>query len=528
MKLSFVLLLISIIKNFDTSFAVNEHSTKEEIISHLIQEIEDDERIQSVIDILMNQNLLSKIGGAKTFHVLNALKIISNAQGSANVTYFFKNFLPLHAVDLFEAFPEQMLQCIKKASLNSLEYFGNLQNFENILKILLIKYEEDGSHKVVEFLEDFKHDQKFSSVIRLFNEEIQESKLEFSLDEADFFKVASWLPLIKPNDLRSILECLMLKYKRHFTYIHNSVENHTFLQAGTRVQKKICLKTQELTDSDFSYIWEEFINQGGLCAPQALHLLNKKKFEHSGILLTILSEKMHKNEQNYEKKREMFSAIAGKFFPQYRVKKFLKNETMFKQKLIESQYFLNSLKNITIFSGNQGYFLLDFLQEYPHMSNFFEFRNYLDKWAPMDQNIKQISCACEDESSFNDVYYDEMKANLNCHKEAQNFPEKLLQFIGLFSPLHFNSTLQNTLYHDVILYLPYVKKTDLFVILEWLVSKDSEYQFFNQSQDEQKNIFFKINELTGDEFLEIIQKISNFSKPICQDVLSVLKKTFSD
>ncbi|ETZ07056.1 hypothetical protein P618_200765 [Holospora obtusa F1] len=526
MKLNFFLLLIYMAGSSSISLGGNEKFTKTELFQVLIQGTWDRAHVRSIIDILSNENLLSKIGGVKNPIVFYTLKKMKrNALDGAEVLDFLKNFLPIHVVDLFEVFPEKMSKFIKKNSLNFIKYFGHLENIKKIMKIFLIKFEGE-SEQLVEFLDAFKNDSNFSSIIGIFAKEIQEHNFsEFELSNEDFPKVASWLSLTEAKDLKAMLECLMLRYYLYYAdYEHEGhFEEHAFLQAAANIQKNICLKTQQLSDVDFFQIWNEFIIHGRLCIPQAVYQLDKRKIESSGVLLAVLNLEMEKNAPNYHRKKGMLAAIVGKILPQYREKQFLKNDQEFVQNMLNTRDFLNYFDKIKNFSADYGDVFLKLVKKIPQLLDRYQCLKYFHEWIDKNPDYNIILCQNEDGAVLT-FDYDALKKMFDYEKEAANFSNLLVNFIDIIFQNSIGTRIHKLLYQDLISYLPYVKTEKLSTILECLLSKDSECYFFAHSKNEQKMILSKVNELIGDEFCAMVQKVYNFSSPVCEDVLRVLKE----
>ncbi|ETZ07161.1 hypothetical protein P618_200642 [Holospora obtusa F1] len=533
LKLKFFLFLMCTVGNSNISFGGGEKATEQEIHQIFSKNEWDDENIGQAINILSNKDL-SGVNSLLVIRILNRVK--QKALGLDNVGHFFKTFLPKHVVLLFDKHLSEMSEFFQGSAFNSIEYFGNLQNIEKIIKIFL-RNAQTNFEPLVKFVDGFKQNQNFSSIIELLVQNLSGFQLKHS---DDIYKVASWLEFTKEQDLKFLLARLLWGNDYDHSGWNGIDKIFKFSQINETTQKKICLKTQQLTDSDFCDIWTQFIQRRNLCLPSALYQLDIKKIERSGLLLTVLTLPNTPSSHHMHKKmQEMRAAIAGKIFPYFKEKKIRKNEEQFIQMLIGTEKFLKSLEKIEVFSNNVLYGLLALAKKAPNLMNTSQFSKYFDEWVNKNLQKEWNECSFFYNSTFFECFDRWIDRNIsNEHilfdpkkmpnsfdlkkyenfllaaQNNQNFKQSVIvnfanAFVSNIEGIYSKTSDDNYCYyyHALLSHLSCVETKNLPIILKGLLSKELEPHFLNLSKENQKYIFSRVNELSDEDFNVISHRI---------------------
>ncbi|ETZ07330.1 hypothetical protein P618_200473 [Holospora obtusa F1] len=554
MKLNFFLFSMFLTGISEISFGANEDFTSKKMIKTLTRGSWDEAHVQNVVEILTNHTLLSKIqDDQKNQIILISLeKIKKNSLNLPGIYDFFRDFLPIHAVSLFKNSTKRMVQLVKGLPMSVENYLGGPKNLQEIAYFLATQFVESKNtmRDVFDFFEELKNSDFFSNTVHKFISQDAINYGNVKLDTVLLSKMVSWLPYIKKSDLQIILEFMILK-----SQMKTETKKDAFSDASSEVQNKMILKMQDLDDKQFAITWEKLLRHWEcgfrLCSPHVLYQLDKKKLERSGVFIGIFESII---KINCSKVRELCSAMIGRIFSQYKTKKVFNDDHMLVKMIMQTKDFSNSLEKIEVFTQSNRDFISNFLNKYPELKKISSFNNYFFKFALTRMNTKNVKIQINFENlkknlnsnpkltNFLEIYeacftnlnekgvtvkinFKGLKEELDSLKKTQDFSRTLTIYLNLIrlNP-ELRPEIDEEFYKGIISYLPYTKEKNLRCVLEFLLLKELEHNFLKQSENEQKEIVLKINELKKEDLSYISEKVHNFTLPVCENLLSLLKQ----
>ncbi|WP_152531006.1 hypothetical protein [Holospora undulata] len=201
MNIGFILLVLVIGEQERAYFLeIKENFTGKELLQ---DKSDNDQYVQDGIDTLKNDIFISKTKPRDFFIILE--KMTEHAENSKKVVDFLEYFLPIHAIGLFEEFPYQMFDMVKKLSVKNFKFF------EKIIKSLKrTSFIENNTilGEIAEFINQFKTNENFSESAYSICKVLISVK-NVCLNTSVFAKIASWIDYMKKKDLLGVLECIV-------------------------------------------------------------------------------------------------------------------------------------------------------------------------------------------------------------------------------------------------------------------------------------------------------------------------------